>query len=202
MKRKTGIAIAVVFLLTVAGLSYAALRGTRLLDSMLDNGYDSESYSYEVTASPAANGSFSLLLPYPQLIAAEIKCVDGNATFVQQTGEHGPCLNATWDGPFRLLAENSRKLPLGSDLLHGDLALTMTNMTNDSKMYTGRQTGYSAWLWSSRDNVSLELTFSSGATRHRSETKWAAGEGYFDKLNCTLRAGWQNLTMERNWWIT
>jgi hypothetical protein len=200
MKHKTGIAFAVVILLAAAGLSYIALRGTRLLDSQLGNGYVSESYSYDVTASPAESGSFELLLPYPQLIVDEIRSVDGNATFRQHTSEYGRCLNVTCNGPSRLLADNTRKMPLNSRLIHDDLALTMTN---GSPPFLSHPANISAWIWSSRANISLELKFSSAhSTFNPAFSRFAVGDGFNDRLNCTLKAGWQNVTIERNWMVT
>jgi len=198
-KLKTAIVVVVIVILMASGLYYLGSRTIILSDHDLGAGYDSESYSYDVKIDPGASGTFGLLLPYPQLIVEEIRPVDGNSTFVQSASEHGQCLNVTCTGHSGLRADNRRQLPLNSDLLYWNLELTMTN---NSWPDPGRSKNITAWIWSSSDNISLELTFSAGHSRYRSEMKWAAGEGYYDKLNCTLQAGWQNVSIERHWWVT
>ena len=200
LKTRTVMVIAVAAILMGSAIYFLVSRGIHLLDSELGSGYQSESHSYNVKAGPGTFEPFVLLLPYPQLVVDEVRPVKGNASFVQYSSEHGRCLNVSGSGSYELDASGDSKAPLNAGLKYWKLNLTMTN---GSSPMPGRQSNITAWVWSGADNISLELTFSAGhSTYNPAAGKGAAGEGYYDQLNCTLREGWQCVAIERHWWVT
>jgi hypothetical protein len=196
MNRKWGMAGIVVVVVIAIFLWYLFFSG----NGSVKESYDFESYSYSVTIVPGSDGTYELMIPYPRPVSEDAWNVSGNVTVSRTTGDHGPCLRISGHGNSKISESYSKKGPVGSFSWMGNMCLTMTDLTTSFPDY--RTNNYTAWFWSSEDNISIGLTFSCDHGRKHADKKWVSAAGFTDSMTGDLEKGWQQLKIERGSWLT
>ena len=197
MRRKVEAIVVAVLLVTV---SIIVLLYIRSETDLLPGSYDFERYSYSVSIASNSSADYVLLVPYPNLMPEQITDAGDNATHRMTNDIHGRCLNVSGRGNTTFSAHYEAKVPLGSFIRFWTMNLTMTDLPSSNhstgvRNYTGR-------LWSSGDNISVRLSFESGHGRYKGGSNRGYGEGYHDLVAGELKEGWQDVKIERSWWVT
>jgi hypothetical protein len=196
--RKKEIAIVIAFLLVAISIGVLFFKRSETVSGPSD--YLFESYRYSVDIVPETNATYLLLLPCPSLMSENNKATGDNITVDLTSDHYGPCLKVSGRGNSTLSSSYDAKVSIGTPLKVWTMNLTMTNLSASGDWT--RVNNYTARLWSSEDNVSIELSFESDHGRHYADSKWVSAAGYRDLFSGIIMNGWQEVKIERNMWIT